>query len=145
MCQGRLIMDYYYFIEAIVGIVAGLLLAICAKKAEGVVYGKLDKAGRIVNVVLLVVYTAISPFYIFIGALCRPAHEGFLGVIGGILSVVAASVALFCAVGLGASVALRKRGKSKLSFAVQFAGVGGVALMLLIFFLFYGNLLATLN
>ena len=138
-------MDYYYFIEAIVGIVAGLLLAICAKKAEGVVYGKLDKAGRIVNVVLLVVYTAISPFYIFIGALCRPAHEGFLGVIGGILSVVAASVALFCAVGLGASVALRKRGKSKLSFAVQFAGVGGVALMLLIFFLFYGNLLATLN
>ena len=138
-------MDYYYFIEAVVGIIVGLLLAISTKKAEGVTYGKLDRAGRVVNIVLLFVYAALAPFYIFIGAICRPAYEGVLGVIGGILSVIASSVALYCAVGLGASVALRKRGKSKLSFAVQFAGIAGIGIMLLIFFLCYGNLLDTIN
>ena len=138
-------MDYYYFIEAVVGVVAGLLLAVCTKKAEGVTYGRLDKAGRIVNLVLLGVYALLAPFYLFIGAILQPAHEGFLGVVGGIVAVIGASAAFFCAVGLGASVALRKRGRSKLSFAVQFAGFAGIILMLLIFFLFYGNLLDTLN
>lgn len=138
-------MDYYYFIEAVVGVVAGLLLALLTKKSEGVTYGKLDKAGRIVNIILLAVYAAFSPFYILIGSLCRPAYEGFLGVVGGVLSVIAASTAMFCALGLGASVALRKKGKSKLSFAVQFAGFASFALTMLIFALCYGNLLETLN
>ena len=138
-------MEYYYFYEAVVGVIAGLLLAICTKKAEGVTYGKLDKAGRILNIVLLAVYAALSPFYIFIGAICSPAHDGFLGVLGWIVSILAASVAFYCAVGLGASVALRKRGKSKLSFIVQFAGFAGITLMLILFMLFYGNLLRTLN
>jgi hypothetical protein len=56
-----------------------------------------------------------------------------------------ASAALFCGIGLGLSVAFRKGGKSKLSFAVQFAGIGGICLTLILFFLFYGNLLRPLN
>lgn len=138
-------MDYYYIIEAVIGIIAGLLIAILTKKTEGVTYTKLDKIGRIVNIVLLVVYLLLSPFYLFIGAICAPAHEGFLGVVGGIIAVIAASTALFCAVGLGASVALRKKGKSKPSFVVQFAGVASIILTLVLFFIFYGNLLATIN
>ena len=138
-------MESYYFIEAIIGVIAGLLLAILTKKKEGVTYGDLDRAGRIVNIVLLFIYAALAPLYIFIGAICRPAYDGALGVIGGILSIIAASAALYCSVGLGASVALRKRGKSKLSFAVQFAGIVGIVIMLLIFFLCYGNLLDTIN
>lgn len=138
-------MDYYWFIEAIVGIIVGLLLALCTKKGKDVTYSRLDKAGIIVNVVLLAVYAFLSPFYIFIGSICRPAYEGFLGVVGGILSVIASSAAFFCAVGLGVSVALRKRGKSKLSFIVQFAGLVGIGLVLLLFFLFYGNLFKTIN
>jgi hypothetical protein len=138
-------MEYYYFIEAVVGIVVGLLLALCTKKAEGVTYGTLDRAGRITNIVLFVVYAALSPAYIFLGAICSPAHDGFLGVIGGVVSIIAASATLFCTVGLGASVALRKRGKSKLSFIVQFAGLVGIGLTILLFCLFYGNLLRTLN
>ena len=140
-----MIMDYYWFIEAIVGIIVGLLIALCTKKAKDVTYGKLDKAGMILNVVLLAVYTVMSPFYLFIGSISRPAYEGFLGVVGGIVSVISASTAFFGAVGLGASVALRKRGKSKLSFIVQFAGFAGMGLMLLFFFLFYGNLLKSIN
>lgn len=138
-------MDYYWFIEAIVGIIVGLLLALCTKKGKDVMYSRLDKAGIIVNVVLLAVYAFLSPFYIFIGSICRPAYEGFLGVVGGILSVIASSAAFLCAVGLGVSVALRKRGKSKLSFIVQFAGLVGIGLVLLLFFLFYGNLFKTIN
>ena len=121
------------------------MLAICTKKAEGVTYEKPDRTGRIVNIVLLGVYALLSPFCLFISALLRPAHEGFLGVVGGIVSDIGASAIFFCATGLGASVALRKRGKRKLSFAVQFTGFAGIILMLLIFVLFYGNLLKPLN
>ena len=139
-------MDYYYFIEAVIGIIAGLWIAIAAKKAEGITYGKLDRAGRIVNIVLLCVYTVFAPFYLFVASIFRPAYEeGFLFVIGLILSIIAASPALFAGLGLGASVALRKKGKSKLSFAAQFAGFAGIALMILIFFLGYGNILDTIN
>ena len=37
-------MFLYTVIEAIVGVVAGILLAVCTKKVDGVVYGKLDKS-----------------------------------------------------------------------------------------------------
>ena len=141
----EIFMEYYYIIEAIIGIVVGIWLAVHTKKAEDVTYGKLDKAGRIVNVVLIVFYVLTLPLYIFISAIFRPAYDGFLGFLGYIVSIIGSSVALYCALGLGASVALRKKGKSKLSFAVQFAGVAGIILMFILFFAFYGNLLDTIN
>ena len=138
-------MSMYVFIEAFIGLVAGILLAACTKKAEGVTYGKLDKAGRIANILLIPIYLIISPMYLFLGILAYPAYDGFLGFIGWIVSIICASVALFCGLGLGASVALRKKGKSKLSFAAQFAGVVAFILMFVLFLIFYGNLLETLN
>ena len=50
-------------VAAIVALIAGILLAACTKKTEGVVYGKLDKAGRITNIVLI-------PLYIFLTMFC---------------------------------------------------------------------------
>ena len=138
-------MFLYTTIEAIVAIVAGILIAVCTKKADGVVYGKLDKAGRVTNILLILVYLCVSPLYLFLGMIANPCHDGFLGVLGWIVAIVMASAALFCGVGLGLSVAFRKQGKSKLSFAVQFAGMGGIGLTLLLFFAFYGNLLKPLN
>ena len=138
-------MFLYTTIEAIVAIVAGILIAVCTKKADGVVYGKLDKAGRVTNILLILVYLCVSPLYLFLGMIANPRHDGFLGVLGWIVAIVMASAALFCGVGLGLSVAFRKQGKSKLSFWVQFAGVGGICLTLLLFFAFYGNLLRPLN
>ena len=82
---------------------------------------------------------------LFLGMIANPQYDGFLGVLGWIVAIVMASAALFCGIGLGLSVAFRKRGKSKLSFAVQFAGLGGIGLTLLLFFVFYGNLLKPLN
>ena len=138
-------MYLYTVVEAVVAVVAGILIAVCTKKAEGVTYGKLDKAGRITNILLIPVYLCLSPLYLFLGMIANPRYEGFLGVLGWIVSVIMASAALFCGVGLGLSVAFRKKGKSKQSFAAQFAGVGGIAITLILFFLFYGNLLRPLN
>ena len=38
-------MFIYTFLEALVGIVAGILIAVRTKKSEDITYGKLDKAG----------------------------------------------------------------------------------------------------
>ena len=138
-------MIIYIFLQVILGIVAGLMFAVRTKKAEGVVYGKSDKAGVITNILLVPAYIVVAPFCMFVGVLSYPAYEGFLGVIGGILCLIASSSTLFCGLGIGFSVSLRKKGKSKLSFAVQFAGFVGIGLMLLIFFTCYGTLLDTLN
>lgn len=138
-------MFLYTVLEAIVGIIAGLLIAIRTKKSANIVYGKLDKAGRITNVLLIFAYVCFSPFYLFLGMICTPHYNGFLGIVGWGVSIIAASAALFCGLGIGASVALRKKGKSRLSFAAQFAGVAGIMITLLIFLAFYGNLLSPLN
>lgn len=138
-------MILYIILEAIVGIAAGILLAVITKKAEGVTYGKLDKAGFITNIVLIPIYLVVSAFTMVLAMFMRPHYDGFLAVVAWIVIVIASSAALFCGLGLGASVALRKKGKSKQSFAVQFAGAAGIALTFAIFCLFYGNLLAPLN
>lgn len=138
-------MFLYTTIEAIVAIVTGILIAVRTKMADGVTYGKLDKIGRVTNIILLLLYIGFSYVYLFLGMIASPHYDGFLGILGWIISIIMASAALFCGIGLGLSVAFRKKGKSKLSFAVQFAGVGGIALTVILFSLFYGNLLRPLN
>ena len=138
-------MFLYTTIEAIVAVVAGILIAVCTKKTDGVVYSKLDNAGRIINILLIPVYVCLAPLYMFLGMIANPRYDGILGILGWIVAIIMGSAALFCGLGLGFSVALRKKGKAKLSFAVQFAGVGGIGLTVILFFLFYGNLLRPLN
>ena len=138
-------MFLYTVIEAVVGIIAGIVLAVCTKKADGVVYGKLDKAGRVTNIALIPLYVCLSPLYLFFGMISMPAYSGILGALGWVVSIIIASAALVCALGLGFSVALRKKGKSKMSFVVQFAGVVGIGLSVGLYILLAGNLLESLN
>ncbi len=138
-------MFLYTVIEAIVGVVAFILLAVCTKKSESVVYNKLDQAGRVTNIVLIPIYACLLPACLFLGMISSPGCDGFLGIIGWIVSIINASATLFCGLGLGFSVALRKKGKSKLSFAVQFAGIIGIALTIGMYMLLAGNLLKPLN
>jgi hypothetical protein len=132
-------------VAAIVALIAGILLAACTKKAEGVVYGKLDKAGRITNIVLIPLYIFLTMFCIAISMFSNPDHGGFLEILGWIVCVIIASAPLSCGLGLGFSAFLRKKGRSKLSFILQFAGIAGSALSISLFMLFYGNLLKSLN
>ena len=46
-------MYLYTALATILGLIAGIILAACTKKADNVTYGKLDKAGRITNIVLI--------------------------------------------------------------------------------------------
>ena len=135
----------YTVIVAIAATVAGLFIALRRKKAAHVTYGKLDRIGQITNILLLLVYLYLSPLYLFLGMISNPGHDGFLGILGWIVSFIIASASLFCGIGLGLSVAFRKQGKSKLSFAVQFAGVFGIGLTVLLYYIFTGNLLEYLN
>ena len=136
----------YYAFAAIAGIVAGIVIAARAKKADGVVYGKLDKVGMVTNVLLIPVYIFFIAFCWFLSMLgMNPAGKGFLWVVGLIVAIIGTTGPAFCGLGLGASVALRKKGKSKQSFWAQFAGVAGLGMTFLFYFLFYGNLFATLN
>jgi hypothetical protein len=115
------------------------------KKADGLVYNNLDKVGRLTNALLTVAYVLISPLYLFLGLISYPSYEGFLGIIGWIISFLNSSTALLCGLGLGLSVRWRKKGKSKLSFAIQFLGVVAIAFTVISYCVFVGNLLQTLN
>lgn len=138
-------MFLYTVLEAVFGVVAGILLAVCTKKANDNTYTTLDKVGRITNVLLSIVYVCLSPLYLFLGMISNPKYDGFLGLIGYIVAVIMASAAMFCWIGIGGSIALRKKGKSRLSFAAQFAGVIGIGLTVAFYFIFTGNLLKYLN
>lgn len=135
----------YIIMEAIIAVAAGILLAVCSKKADGLVYGKLDKAGRITSILLIPVYVCLGLFCSALGFFSYPEYEGFLGVLGWIVAILISSAPLVSGIGLGVSVALRKKGKSKQSFAIQFAGLAAAGISLILFLIFYGNLLSSLN
>ena len=139
-------MYLYMVIETVVAVLGGILLAVCSKKSEGVVYGKLDKIGRVTNIVLIPVYLLLSFLCLGVGIFSYPGYrEGFLHVLGMIVATIIPSAPLFCGFGLGMSVLLRKKGKSKQSFRVQFVGLAGAALCFGMYCAFYGNLLGSIN
>ena len=138
-------MFLYTVLEALFGVIAGILLAVCTKKSKDITYTSLDKVGRITNVLLSIVYVCLAPFYLFLGMISNPHYDGFLGLIGWIVAVIMASAAMFCWIGIGSSIALRKKGKSKESFIVQFAGFLGIGLTVGLYCLFVGSLIAQLN
>ena len=120
-------------------------MAVRTKKADHVIYNKLDKIGRVTNILLIPVYLYFAPMYLFVGLIATPEGEGILWLLGVFVSILISSAALFCGLGLGFSVALRKKGKSKWSFAVQFAGFAGIGLTVALYAIFAGNLVGTLN
>ena len=138
---------YIYFIfAAVAGLVAGIVIATRSKKEEGVVYGKLDNAGKVTNVILIPAYAIVSIFCWFVVMLGYiPDGEGILAVVAWVVAIIGATGPALCGLGIGASVALRKKGNSKLSFLVQFAGVAGLAVTILFYVLFCGNLFGSLN
>ena len=139
-------MYLYFALAAIVGIVAGIVIAVRSKKAEDVVYGTLDKIGKVTNILLIPVYFIVSIFCFFIVMLGYfPEGEGILGVLSWSVAIIGATGPVLCGLGLGASVALRKKGKSKKSFLVQFAGVVGLGITILFLVTFGEGLFGSLN
>ncbi len=138
-------MFIYIIAEAIVGIIAGLVLAIASKKSEDITYTKKDKIGRVTNIVLLLIYICLLPLCVGLGFFSFPNHDGFLRILGWIVAGIIASYPFFACLGLGLSVRFRKKGKSKLSFRVQFAGLISAIVSVGFYVIFVGNLLSYLN
>ena len=138
-------MFLYVIFAALCGVVGGILLGVLTKKKEGVLYGKLDNVGMITNIVLTAVYAFFAPYYMFLGMISEPYGEGFLWFVGLIIALICASAALFAGLGIGFSVALRKKGKRVFSFVVQFTGVVAIGLTFLLYYICVGTLLSPLN
>jgi hypothetical protein len=139
-------MYLYFAFAAIAGLIAGIVIAARSKKADGVVYGTLDKVGIATNILLIPVYFILSTYFFFLVMLgMNPEGGGILGIISWIASIVCSSSPALSGLGLGASVAWRKKGKSKQSFWVQFAGIAGYVIALLIFILLGQFVFASLN
>ena len=141
----RIILYLLAALATIASLIVGIVLTVRSKKSDGVLYGGLDKAGRITNIILIPIYIALSLFCTAISLFSEPEYTGFLGILGWIVCVIIAVAPLSCGLGLGLSVSLRKKGKSKQSFIIQFAGIAGSALSIGLFMLFYGNLLTSIN
>ena len=138
-------MTIYAILEALVGIAVGIWLAVATKKSADVVYGKLDNVGRMTNVLLTILYAWLTPVCVVLGIISYPKREGFLGVLGWIIAIIIASAPMVCGVSIGASVVLRRKGKSRLSFIVQFAGVLAILIAFAGYAIFVGKLLVSLN
>lgn len=129
-----------------ISVLGGILLAALSKKKEGVVYGTLDKVGFVTNIILIPAYAFALPLPTILAFMSEPGtDEGILFVIGLIACFVVALAPAFCGFGLGLSVMLRKRGKSVLSFIVQFAGVFGILLSVLVYAFSGSDIIAPLN
>ena len=102
-------MYLYTVIEAVIAVIAGIFIAVCTKRSDDVVYGKLDKIGHVTNVLLMLVYICLSPLYLFIGAIANPRYDGFLGILGWIVAIIMASAALSCGIGRALPVICRVR------------------------------------
>ena len=126
-------MFLYTVIEAIIAVIAGILIAICTKKTEGVTYNKLDKIGQVTNILLCLFYIGFSFSYLFLGIIANPRYNGFLR---WIVSIIMASAALFCGIGLGLSVAFRKRGKANRALPYSLQVLRALVLQLLYFSFF---------
>ena len=46
-------MYFYCILVIFVGIIAGIIIAVCSKKEDGLVYGVLDKVGIVTNIFLI--------------------------------------------------------------------------------------------
>ena len=140
-------MIIYILLATILGIFVARIIA--THKCEVVVnreYVGLDDLGRITNVALSAIYICLAPLYMIVGLLSVPSYEeGILAVVGWVVAVIISSASFFSALGIGLSVHLRKRGKSKLSFAIQFLGLISIGISILLFAIFYGNLLMSIN
>lgn len=64
------------------------------------------------NILLSLAYLRYAPACISQGAISEPMHKGILGFLGWGVAVVIASAILPCSLGLGFSVALRKKARA---------------------------------
>lgn len=127
-------MDVYAFLFYPIALALGLYLALHRKKIPEVRYTLLDKASIALNCILIPVYAVYSFMPMFLGMIIFPTSSAnaWQCVVSILLSAVIAASPVYCAIALGMSVSYRRRGLSKKGFWVQFAGILGIIIPILI-------------
>lgn len=123
---------YLWFLGA--GVAVGIVLAVRARKGEAALPTVLDRISLVTNIVLIPVYVILSLLMLFMAAITGTGYGAgaVQEVLATFFSFVIAATPIYCGIGLGMSVFLRRKGRSVAGFLVQFAGFVGILLMILI-------------
>ena len=123
-----------YLVFLIAGVAIGILLAVRARKIEAAVPTALDRVSLVINITLIPVYLIFSVLMLFMALITGTSYgaSSLQEIFAEVFSFVIAAAPIYCGIALGLSVSLRRKGRSLAGFLVQFAGFGGILVLVLI-------------
>ena len=123
-----------YLVFLVAGVAIGILLAVRARKIEAAVPTALDRVSLVINITLIPVYLILSILMMFMALITGTSYgaSSLQEIFAEVFSFVIAAAPINCGIALGLSVSLRRKGRSLAGFLVQFAGFGGILVLVLI-------------
>ena len=123
-----------YLVFLIAGVAIGILIAVRARKIEAAVPTALDRVSLVTNIILIPVYLILSILMMFMALITGTSYgaSSVQNIFAEVFSFVIAAAPIYCGIALGLSVSLRRKGRSLAGFLVQFAGFGGILVLVLI-------------
>lgn len=123
-----------YLVFLVAGVAIGILLAVRARKIEAAVPTALDRVSLVINITLIPVYLILSILMMFMALITGTSYgaSSLQEIFAEVFSFVIAAAPIYCGIALGLSVSLRRKGRSLAGFLVQFAGFGGILVLVLI-------------
>lgn len=123
-----------YLVFLIAGVAIGILITVRARKIEAAVPTALDRVSLVINITLIPVYLILSILMMFMALITGTSYgaSSLQEIFAEVFSFVIAAAPIYCGIALGLSVSLRRKGRSLAGFLVQFAGFGGILVLVLI-------------
>lgn len=123
-----------YLVFLVAGVAIGILLAVRARKIEAAVPTALDRVSWVINITLIPIYLILSILMMFMALITGTSYgaSSLQEIFAEVFSFVIAAAPIYCGIALGLSVSLRRKGRSLAGFLVQFAGFGGILVLVLI-------------
>ena len=112
-----------------------IALIVCVFLPKKVQYNKLDKIGLVLNIILSVIYVPISLFGVFSVMMADAMHmySETVKIILSFMIYLGISLPIISIVSIALSVFFRKKGKSVLSFFLQFIPLFVFAIIVIVF------------
>ena len=123
-----------YLVFLVAGVAIGILLAVRARKIKAAVPTALDRVSLVINITLIPVYLILSILMMFMALITGTSYgaSSLQEIFAEVFSFVIAAAPIYCGIALGLSVSLRRKCRSLAGFLVQFAGFGGILVLVLI-------------
>ena len=112
-----------------------IALIVCVFLPKRMQYNKLDKIGLVLNIILSVIYVPISLFGVFSVMMADAMHmySETVKIILSFMIYLGISLPIISIVSIALSVFFRKKGKSVLSFFLQFIPLFVFAIIVIVF------------